>query len=727
MKKTVKAVSNEQTADAAVVASTSLVPFQAMLLNLDLEKIVPSKLNPRKEMSEEALTELADSIRQLGVQTPIKVRPTDDGRYEIIYGERRYRASQAAGKQYIPAYVQPMTDEEAEICAVTENMQRADFSPFEEAAIFRRYMDEKDWSVARIAETFSKSETYVRKRLNLTELIEPLAALLRRNDISLEVAFELAKYDRQVQTEVYTEHFTDKGWNSWVGIKAKDLAKRLYERYACKLERYSFDKSDCEMCQHNTLNQTLFRDCAGDCGACQNKECLEAKNAVYLFDRCIELTQADPYLQLAINDSSNLKTVEALSEQGYELTELDIPTWKMDREPRIPKRHILDREDYEDDDDFINAQEEYAQNYEQKLQEYNETVECLKCGVAEGRIWKYGVIGYSSIEIFYRTIAEKPVEDNETVTGVGAGLQAPTAKLEAKDNRNKEICYEHTTSDLKQLLRCKKEDFPQTPLTDRERLFFTYALLDSISGAPQSPLELGSYPSPQQRLVYAENITPEQQTVLIRLAIMSYFGKIREDGVTDETPDVQLLSEFTDLHWPEQSKAIREKHQGIYAKRHASLQQRIDTMRKEAELIHLRQQATARALPEAVVSQDGITVDTATGEIIDNVVEVQAVEVVDTVAEVDSTLKALPAATTESDASESVPETTETEPNAEPQPEDYPQLPEPDIEEPEEEQIPQWQEDEPESEQGPETGEPGSAPYALPDLQLKSNDTKQAA
>ena len=148
VKKTVKtAASNKQTADAAVAASTSLVPFQAMLLNLDLEKIVPSKLNPRREMSEEALTELADSIRQLGVQTPIKVRPTDDGRYEIVYGERRYRASQTAGKQYIPAYVQPMTDEEAEICAVTENMQRADFSPFEEAAIFRRYAEEKDWTL----------------------------------------------------------------------------------------------------------------------------------------------------------------------------------------------------------------------------------------------------------------------------------------------------------------------------------------------------------------------------------------------------------------------------------------------------------------------------------------------------------------------------------------------------------------------------------------------------
>ena len=168
-------------------------------------------------------------------------------------------------------------------------------------------------------------------------------------------------------------------------------------------------------------------------------------------------------------------------------------------------------------------------------------------------------------------------------------MQAPTAKLEAKDNRNREICYEHTTSDLKQLLRCKKENFPQTPLTDRERLFFTYALLADISGTSESPLELGRYPSQQQRLEYAESITPEQQTVLTRLVIMSYFEKICENGVTDETPDVQLLSEFTDLHWPEQSKAIQEKHRSIYDKRHAGLQQRIEAIQKEAELLHLRQ------------------------------------------------------------------------------------------------------------------------------------------
>lgn len=76
----------------------------------------------------------------------------------------------------------------------------------------------------------------------------------------------------------------------------------------------------------------------------------------------------------------------------------------------MPERPVLGREDYEDDDDFANEQEWYNQNYERELQEYNETVEHLKCEAAEGRIWKYALIGYSSIGIFYRIIADKPAE-----------------------------------------------------------------------------------------------------------------------------------------------------------------------------------------------------------------------------------------------------------------------------------------------------------------------------
>lgn len=98
---------------------------------LDLNKIVNSTYNPRKNFREDTLLELAESIKQSGVLQPICVRPRDEG-FEIVYGERRYWAAAMAGLKYIPALVRELTDAEAEDAAITENLQREDVKPREE-------------------------------------------------------------------------------------------------------------------------------------------------------------------------------------------------------------------------------------------------------------------------------------------------------------------------------------------------------------------------------------------------------------------------------------------------------------------------------------------------------------------------------------------------------------------------------------------------------------------
>lgn len=100
--------------------------------------IQPSAYNPRKRFDEESLRELADSIRQKGVLQPINVRPIPDSdKYEIVFGERRYRASQIAGLEEIPVTVSDYSDAEAEEIAITENLQRKDVSPMEEADAYQ--------------------------------------------------------------------------------------------------------------------------------------------------------------------------------------------------------------------------------------------------------------------------------------------------------------------------------------------------------------------------------------------------------------------------------------------------------------------------------------------------------------------------------------------------------------------------------------------------------------
>ena len=209
------------TAEAAAhdVASSQA---ESAVVRLDLNKIVTSAYNPRKNIREGSLQELAESIRQVGVLQPICVRPKDEG-YEIVYGERRYWAAALAGLPSIPAFVRTMTDAEAEDAAITENLQREDVTPLEEAAAYKRALESGRHSVESLVGKFGKSEAYIRSRLKLNELIEELADLLDREEISVGVAIEIAKYDAPIQQEVYREHFSENCYASWKNTRIKEI------------------------------------------------------------------------------------------------------------------------------------------------------------------------------------------------------------------------------------------------------------------------------------------------------------------------------------------------------------------------------------------------------------------------------------------------------------------------------------------------------------------------
>lgn len=212
-------------------------PAEPAVVRLDLNKIVTSAYNPRRNIREESLQELAESIRQVGVLQPICVRPKDEG-YEIVYGERRYWAAALAGLPSIPAFVRNMTDAEAEDAAITENLQREDVTPLEEATAYKRALESGRHSVESLVGKFGKSEAYIRSRLKLNELIEELADLLDREEISVGVAIEIAKYDAPIQQEVYREHFAENCYASWKSARIKEIARRLYDRYMTKLSTY---------------------------------------------------------------------------------------------------------------------------------------------------------------------------------------------------------------------------------------------------------------------------------------------------------------------------------------------------------------------------------------------------------------------------------------------------------------------------------------------------------
>ena len=158
---------------------------QSELQNLPIEWLQPGKYQPRKDMSQDALEELASSIRAQGVIQPIVVRPVGPDRYEIIAGERRWRASQLAGLAEVPCMLKDVPDEAAVAIALIENIQREDLNAMEEAVALQRLLSEFELTHQQVADAVGKSRTTVTNLLRLNQLADEVKTLLEHGDIEM--------------------------------------------------------------------------------------------------------------------------------------------------------------------------------------------------------------------------------------------------------------------------------------------------------------------------------------------------------------------------------------------------------------------------------------------------------------------------------------------------------------------------------------------------------------
>lgn len=171
------------------------------LRNIPIDLIQRGKYQPRTDMHEEALQDLASSIRTQGVMQPIVVRPISDTRYEIIAGERRWRATQIAGLDTIPAIVKPVTDESAIAMALIENIQRENLNPMEEALALKRLQDEFELTQQEVADAVGKSRVTVTNLLRLISLNPDVRLMLERGDLEMGHARALLSLSDALQSE----------------------------------------------------------------------------------------------------------------------------------------------------------------------------------------------------------------------------------------------------------------------------------------------------------------------------------------------------------------------------------------------------------------------------------------------------------------------------------------------------------------------------------------------
>lgn len=155
------------------------------LSEIPVEWIRPGKYQPRKVMDEDALQDLAASIKAQGVMQPIVLRAIGEDRYEIIAGERRWRATQLAGLDKVPAVIKDVSDEAAVAMSLIENIQREDLNPMEEALALQRLIEEFELTHQQVADAVGKSRTAVTNFLRLINLGRDAAEMLARGDLEM--------------------------------------------------------------------------------------------------------------------------------------------------------------------------------------------------------------------------------------------------------------------------------------------------------------------------------------------------------------------------------------------------------------------------------------------------------------------------------------------------------------------------------------------------------------
>lgn len=166
------------------VGEASAAPSGSGRANVGIELLQQSQIQPRKLFEEESLLELADSIKSHGLLQPILVRKSDGGQYEIIAGERRWRAAQKAQLHEVPVIILELTDVEALEIALIENLQREDLNPVDEAMGYQRLMNEYSYTQEQLAESMGKSRPHIANMLRLLNLPDVVLAYLERGDLT---------------------------------------------------------------------------------------------------------------------------------------------------------------------------------------------------------------------------------------------------------------------------------------------------------------------------------------------------------------------------------------------------------------------------------------------------------------------------------------------------------------------------------------------------------------
>ena len=212
--------------DALISTEAVRTSGSSSIGEIEIEKIFANPNQPRRDFNEEALQELADSIKELGVIQPITLRKMDDGTYQIIAGERRFRASQIAGKTTIPAYILKADDEDTMEMALIENIQREDLNPLEIALAYQQLIEQHNLSQEQLSKRVGKGRATIANFLRLLKLPATIQVALKEKRIDMGHAKALLSLDSH-SDQINIFHDIEK--NSYSVREVEEMVRKVKE------------------------------------------------------------------------------------------------------------------------------------------------------------------------------------------------------------------------------------------------------------------------------------------------------------------------------------------------------------------------------------------------------------------------------------------------------------------------------------------------------------------
>jgi ParB family chromosome partitioning protein len=528
--------------------------------------IKESTLNPRKTFDIDAIKELAESIAKQGLLQPITVRPFPEMKieipkemkgklcYQIVCGARRYRAAQYAGLDEIPCIVREMTDEEAFDAMITENLQRKDVEPMDEARAFYE-LHKRGTSFEELAARFGKSISFIRHRIKLNDLVPELAELLEKKELQISHAQELCKLTVEHQTTLFNDKYSEsaQSYYKWNDKSIKDI-KNYIESDFRRLDKEIFDKSDCENCEFRCGANALFAEYSEN--KCTNPDCFDEKVKQHYLILIDEKVSEGYLLVKQDNIHTSMQIVcKNLEESGLSIIERNYKNSDWEHIVEMPER---------DEDDTDEEWDEAMQDYNNDLAEQNERL--------ENGYQKAVQIEYSGVGI----ILVKFKENSSSETPEEVIINNQLKELQSKDKRNAEIKIEKIIEDERKLMSESDYITYTFPTTDITETAMMACMLHYADYNTRNEIRDGF----NEELSYFENVKLSNFQIKNKI-IRSFIQRTITGGDVTYSKDVQsILQAISKEAYPDEAIKIELKHEDAYLKKKENIDKQIKELSK---------------------------------------------------------------------------------------------------------------------------------------------------